>query len=208
MKSTFGKLFFGALFTFITILAKPANAAAIQTLNLDGAWQVAPGDSTDWLPATVPGCIHTDLLAAGKIPDPFFRDNEQKLQWISETNWTYRRTFEVSAADLAHDRVLLHCAGLDTMFATIRVNGHELAHTDNMFRTYEFDASICPKRRHRTPLPRFHFESVLPYMQKRNAERGLYEWIGSHEPKGRAWVRKEPCNFGWDWGPVLITCGI
>ncbi len=29
------------------------------------------------------------------------------------------------------------------------------------------------------------------------------KWI-----KGRAWVRKEPCSFGWDWGPDLPSCGI
>ncbi len=45
-------------------------------------------------------------------------------------------------------------------------------------------------------------------MKQRQAARKLFEWAGPHEPHGRAWVRKEPCNFGWDWGPVLITCGI
>ncbi len=52
------------------------------------------------------------------------------------------------------------------------------------------------------------FSSPLPLMREREAKRSLYEWSGPHEPRGRAWVRKEPCNFGWDWGPVLITCGI
>ena len=33
-------------------------------------------------------------------------------------------------------------------------------------------------------------------------------WTPRHEVSGRSWVRKEPCNFGWDWGPVLVTCGI
>jgi beta-mannosidase len=198
-------LFFMALITLSSCFADNSNASNLETFSLNGAWQVARTGDGKWLPATVPGCIHTDLLAAGKIPDPFFRDNEQKIQWIGETNWTYRRTFEISAADLAHDRVLLRCEGLDT-FATIRVNGHELARTDNMFRTYEFDAK--PVLKAGTNTIEILFESVLPYMQKRNVERELYEWSGSHEPKGRAWVRKEPCNFGWDWGPVLITCGI
>lgn len=157
------------------------------------------------MPAKVPGCIHTDLLAAGRIPDPFYRDNEQAIQWVGETNWTYRRTFEVSAADLAHDRVLLRCEGLDTL-ATVRVNGQELARTDNMFRTWKFDAK--PVLKAGTNAIEISFESVLPYVQKCNAERTLFEWSGPHEPKGRAWVRKEPCNFGWDWGPVFITFGI
>ncbi len=174
-------------------------------MSLNGQWQVALAGGNEWLPAKVPGCIHTDLLTAGRIPDPFYRDNERAVQWVGETNWTYRRTFEVSAADLAHDRVLLRCEGLDT-FATVRVNGHELGRTDNMFRTWEFNAKSVLQAG--TNAIEISFESVLPYMQKHNAERLLYEWASPHVTKGRAWVRKEPCNFGWDWGPVLITCGI
>jgi beta-mannosidase len=198
-------LFVAALAILAFSFAIQAEAAALQTLSLNGAWQVARTGGEDWLPATVPGCIHTDLLAAGKIPDPFYRTNEQAVQWVGETNWTYRRTFEMSAAALAHDRILLRCEGLDT-FATVRVNGHELGRADNMFRTWEFDAK--PVLQAGTNTIDISFESVLPYMKQRNAEHPLYEWSGPHEPKGRAWVRKEPCNFGWDWGPVLITCGI
>jgi beta-mannosidase len=196
-------LFVAGLITFA--FTRLAEAAEIQTLSLNGAWQVARTGDSEWLAAKVPGCIHTDLLAAGKIPDPFYRDNEKFVQWVGETNWTYRRTFEVSAADLAHDRVRLRCEGLDT-FATVRVNGHELARTDNMFRTWEFDAK--PLLKAGTNNIEISFESVLPFMQKQNAARELFEWSGPHEPTGRAWVRKEPCNFGWDWGPVFITCGI
>ncbi len=194
-----------ALVTLSSCLARSADESGLQTLSLNGAWEFITAGGDDWLPASVPGCVHTDLLAAKKIPDPFYRDNEKLVQWVGETNWTYRRTFEVSAADLAHDRVLLRCEGLDT-FATVRVNGKELGHADNMFRTWEFDAK--PVLQAGTNTIEISFESVLPYMEKRNAERPLYEWSGPHEPKGRAWVRKEPCNFGWDWGPVLITCGI
>ena len=46
-----------------------------------------------WLPATVPGCVHTDLLAAGKIGDPFYRLNEKDQQWIENESWEYRTTF-------------------------------------------------------------------------------------------------------------------
>ena len=75
-----------------------------------------------------------------------------------------------------------------------------------MFRTYEFDAKTALKAGENSI--EISFASPLPYMKKRNAERPMYEWSGPHEPLGRAWVRKEPCNFGWDWGPVLVTCGI
>ncbi|HTI98777.1 MAG TPA: glycoside hydrolase family 2 protein [Dongiaceae bacterium] len=185
--------------------AVTAPAAELRQLSLDGLWQVAATGSDAWLPATVPGCIHTDLLAAGKIPDPFYRDNEKLVQWVGETNWTYRRTFVVAAADLTYDRVLLRCEGLDTL-ADLTVNGQHLAHTDNMFRTWEYD--VKPLLHAGENAIEIAFTSPLPYMKEQNTARKLYEWSGPHEPTGRAWVRKEPCNFGWDWGPVLITCGI
>ena len=86
----------------------------------------------------MPGCIHADLLAAGKIPDPFYRDNEKAVQWVGESDWRYRRTFDVPEAVLENDRVLLRCAGLDTL-ATVKINGREVGRADNMFRLWEFD---------------------------------------------------------------------
>ncbi len=53
-------------------------------ISLDGAWQAAGAGTEDWFAADVPGCVHTALLAAGRIEDPFFRDNEDRLQWITE----------------------------------------------------------------------------------------------------------------------------
>lgn len=177
----------------------------ITTVSLNGPWQVVEAGGTNWLPAKVPGCIHTDLLAAQRIPDPFFRENEKLVQWVGETNWIYRRTFLASPELLRHQRILLRCDGLDTL-ATVRLNGKELGRTDNMFRTWEFDVKEALAAG--VNIIEVAFDSPLPVMRERNAERPMYEWIGSHEPSGRAWVRKEPCNFGWDWGPVLITCGI
>ena len=176
-----------------------------QRLNLNGNWQVKKEGTDDWLPATVPGCVHTDLMAAGKIPDPFFRDNEKTVQWITDANWIYQRTFEVPAEILQCDRVLLRCDGLDTL-AVVKVNGHEMGRPDNMFRTWEFDAK--PVLQAGVNTIEISFTSPMPYIKEREAIRKLYEWAGPLEPVGRAWVRKEPCNFGWDWAPILITCGI
>ena len=71
-----------------------AETATRSTLmDLSGDWQFAQTGQDEWLPAKVPGCVHTDLLAAGKIQDPFNRDVEASLQWIGKTDWQYRRTF-------------------------------------------------------------------------------------------------------------------
>ena len=72
------------------LTAAGPGLAGRQRLDLNGSWQLSRSGLDDWIPATVPGCVHTDLLAAGKIPDPFYRDNEKSLQWIGETSWTYQ----------------------------------------------------------------------------------------------------------------------
>src|ERR1035437_9173061 len=82
-------------------LAQKQNAV----VTLDHGWQfrqVTPGAGENgWLPATVPGDVHLDLLANKKISDPFFRDNESKLQWVEKESWEYRLSFNVTPALLA-----------------------------------------------------------------------------------------------------------
>ena len=85
---------------------------------LHDGWTVSGGDVSE-LPASVPGCVHTDLLAAGRIEDPYLDENESKLSWIGRTEWTYSTSF---AHDPGAGRTDLVCAGLDTI-AEIELNG-------------------------------------------------------------------------------------
>ncbi len=175
------------------------------SIDLGGKWTLQRQGDSSKLPANVPGCVHTDLLAAGKIEDPFYRDNENRLQWIGESNWIYQRSFTVGADILAHDRLLLRCEGLDT-FATIKLNGKRLARTDNMHRTWELDVAgkIKPGKNTIEVL----FESVLPYVAKRDKQRHLPDWSGECHVAHWGYVRKQACDFGWDWGIKTLTCGI
>jgi len=175
-------------------------------LDLGGEWQLYMAGEGVAIPATVPGCVHTDLLAAGRIEDPFYRDRENALKWIGETAWLYRREFEAPAELQQRDAVILRCEGLDTL-ARVRVNGREVGRADNMFRTWEFDVrqTLLPGRNS----IEVEFDPPLPYLARRQAER-LFGSTGgvNQEPQGRCWLRKEPCNFGWDWGPICVTSGI
>ena len=173
--------------------------------DLNGEWILTQACKAERIKATVPGCVHTDLLAAGKIDDPFYRDNESRLQWIGEADWIYSRTFNLPADALKRERVLLRCDGLDTL-ATITLNGVRIGRADNMFRTWEFDVKTILRVGRNSIEVRF--ESPITRIQKRQKERPLPSWSGPKEVQGRSWVRKEPCNFGWDWAPVLVTCGI
>lgn len=180
---------------------------AIQTLSLNGAWQLFKEGQGEAIPASVPGCVHTDLLAAKMIPDPYYRDNELAVLWVGETDWTYRRSFEVPAELLARDRVVLRCQGLDTI-AHVRLNGQELGYVDNMFREWTFDVKdILREGANEIEVA---FTAPMKYVREKNASsRYLPAWgVGHHKLDSGGWIRKEPCNFGWDWGPELATSGI
>jgi beta-mannosidase len=190
---------------FQTLHTAAQPTPAVLTVDLGGAWTLTQVGQGDPLPAQVPGCVHTDLLAAHKIADPYFRTNEGDVQWVSEVDWEYSRTFTAAAELLAHPRVLLRCEGLDTL-ATLILNGHEIARTENMFRTWEFDVTAHLVPGDNTLTVRFASPNV--FIREKQAERNVPSWGGPNEIRGRAWLRKEPCNFGWDWGPILATCGI
>jgi len=178
----------------------------MQYLSLNGAWQVKQQGADDLFTGQVPGIIHTDLLAAGRVDDPYYRDNEMAQQWIAEKDWVYSRAFTVPASLLAQDCVLLRCEGLDTL-ATITLNGKEIAKTDNQYRTWEFDVKgVLVEGENRIEV---YFASTLPYIAEREAARSLSPYTcAPHEKIGRSHIRKMPSNYGWDWGPALVACGI
>jgi beta-mannosidase len=175
------------------------------TIDLSGAWELRQSGQKRTFLAIVPGCVHTDLLAAGKIPDPYYRDNESSLQWIGEVDWIYSRNFQVKSEFINHGKLLLHCEGLDTL-SIIKINGKIAGKTDNMFRTYELN--VKPYLKTGSNQIEIRFKSTIPYINKREKVRHMPAWKGPLDVQGGGWVRKEQCNFGWDWGPVLVTCGI
>ena len=103
-------------------------------------WTMRQSGSSEWLPAVVPGGVHTDLMAAGKIPDPFFADNELKVQWVAEAEWEYRGVFTASKALVSAPHLFLVADGLDT-FADVTLNGRPLGSAENMFRQYTLGCS-------------------------------------------------------------------
>ena len=114
----------------------------MNTQSLAGQWQFRQAGTDEWLPATVPGGVHTDLLALGKIPDPFVGDNEKAVAWVAEAAWEYRTTFAAADGVLAQAKVFLVCDGLDTL-ADVTLNGQLLGSTDNMFRRYTWEVQAC-----------------------------------------------------------------
>ena len=170
---------------------------------LTGAWQFRQAGADEWLPANVPGGVHTDLMAAGRIPDPFIGDNEKRVQWVAEADWEYRCSFTVMADLLAEECIFLICDGLDTL-ATVELNGQTLGRTENMFRQYRWNVKSVLQAGANDL--RITFASPVQYARVRQAARPL-AGVSQAIPGGPH-LRKAPCQFGWDWGPQLPPIGI
>ncbi|MGC9346893.1 MAG: beta-mannosidase [Anaerolineae bacterium] len=161
------------------------------------------GTGDAWAPARLPGSVHTDLMALGRIPDPFVADNELEVQWVAERDWEYRVHFRPDEGLLAEERIFLVCDGLDTL-SDVRFNDQFLGHTENMFRQYRWNVTdLITKGQNEVHLL---FSSTVNYMLDKQEEEPL---IGpSQSIPGGAHVRKAPSQFGWDWGPQLPPMGI
>jgi len=142
-----------------------------------------------------------DPFRNGLIPDPFWGANERHLQWIEERDWIYRIEFDLQIPDF--ENIELVAEGLDTV-TEIRLNAGLVARTDNMFTGYRYD--IRPGLKLFGNILELEFASPLRIIRERQKTADAEEWndaIG-----GSSHLRKEPCSFGWDWGPRFATCGI
>ncbi|WP_105968700.1 glycoside hydrolase family 2 protein [Streptomyces geranii] len=147
------------------------------------------------LPATVPGCVHTDLLAAGVVPDPFIGRNEAEVAWVGRREWTYETNLDASST---HEQTDLVFDGLDTA-AEILLDGQLLGRVRNMHRSYRFDVTGMSGR--------LTVRFASAYAEAEAVRERLGERPGAYaEPY--QYIRKMACSFGWDWGPTLVTAGI
>ena len=175
----------------------------MKTQTLTGTWEFRQVGMDQWAPATVPGGVHTDLLALGRIPDPFVGDNEKKVQWVAESDWEYRRIFSVDEELAQRAHIDLVCDGLDTL-ATISLNGVILGSTANMFRQFRWDVKDLLKPENNEI--GITFSSPVRYCAEREKVRHM-QGVPQGLP-GAPHLRKAPCQFGWDWGPQLPPIGI
>ena len=182
-------------------------------IDLQDGWKLAPLSGSipaglpERIPASVPGCVHTDLLAAGLIPDPFLDANEAQLQWIGRSEFAYDTQFTVPndgpalGGDL--ERIDLVCEGLDT-FAGLELNGTAFGSTRNQHRSYRF--ALRELLRTGQNDLRITFSSALDEAERAELRLGHRPNMGNAHPYNA--IRKMAANFGWDWGPTLITAGI
>ncbi len=175
----------------------------LQTLN--GNWLLRQRGTEDWLQATVPGGVYTDLLADSRIADPFYATGEEKVQWVAEKDWEYRRYFYPTAQVMAEEKVFLVCKGLDTL-ADVRLNGKIIGLAANMFHTWQWEIKSLLKEGENCLDILFH--SPVAYARQRQRIHPMTSDRATRSVKGGQHLRKAASHFGWDWGPRLPGMGI
>lgn len=173
------------------------------TKTLNGDWLFRQADKGEWKSASVPGCNFLDLMNNGDIDDPFVGLNESKVKWVGETDWEYKKTFEISENELKSDDIILNCKMLDTI-CEVRLNGWLLFEGKNCFCAY----SKSVKDHLKTGKNEIHilFRSPVNYVNEKYKECPTP--MNSNGQNGIVHIRKPQCHFGWDWGPVLPCSGI
>lgn len=175
-------------------------------VELKSGWQfrqhIDDPNSGAWRPAQVPGDVHLDLLQNKLIPDPFYRDNEAKLQWIENVDWEYHDTFSADQNLLQHKNIELVFDGLDA-YAQVSLNGKLILTADNMFRQWRVDIK-----------PYLHTGAnellvVFPSPIRQAADiAGRDKWHVKAQIEDKTYIRKAAYEYGWDWGPRFVTSGI
>lgn len=196
------------LFIFLLLIHLTADVLAQRTaVALDATWRMRQWDEGkkrggEWIPAVVPGCVHSDLIRASRIDHPFYGTDEVDCKWIEQKDWVYETLPFAVPSDVIYKRmVTLRFNGLDT-YASVQLNGTEILAANNAHRSWEVDVRslLNPDGN----VLRIVFSS--PIRRATEALNALPYPIPGDSV--RAVVRKPQFHFGWDWGPRLVTCGI
>jgi beta-mannosidase len=151
-------------------------------------------------PAAVPGVVHTDLITAGLIDDPYLGLAEKQQEWVGSSSWRYQTEFEWQPDTSArHD---LRFCGLDTV-ATVELNGVRILDSENQHRSYRVDiTNVLVPGANRLEV---RFAAPVPEADRRSLELGYRPHVNHHPFNS---IRKMACSYGWDWGIDTATSGI
>jgi beta-mannosidase len=174
-------------------------------------WMLQNCEGNIQVPATVPGIVHTDLLAAGVLKqNPYYRFNELDQSWVSkETCWKYSTRITLDALN-DKDPVFLRLSGVDTI-ADVTFNSQKIGSTSNAFKTYVFEIprdlitnSNSLGLDISSPVSYSHEQaSKYPYSVPHTINYNVWA-----EPSDRNFIRKAGSDFGWDWGPAYAPSGV
>jgi beta-mannosidase len=158
----------------------------------------------------LPGDVHTALLNAKEIPDPYFALNEQAVMWVNDTAWNVERRFKATAADI--DGYLTLTLDNVDCIATVLLNGRVVAETQNQFIRYDLD--VTGKVNAGDNVLRIEFD-ITRRVAKARAQAHPFPipFTNNYLTNGLEgvhmnFVRKAACHAGWDWGICLMPTGV
>ncbi len=191
----------------ITTLRAESKPSQNSIQSLADGWRfrqaLAPGDKDPgWLKAQVPGDVHLDLLANKKIPDPFYRDNESKLQWIEKAGWDYTLDFDADPGLLQRRNIDLVFDGLDGQ-CQVFLNGKLILTANNAFRVWRVPVKGI-LRAGKNSL----WVSFPSAFAAADAAAATDPWFSKTQVAAKTYIRKPAYEYGWDWGPRFVTSGI
>ncbi len=193
--------------TSSVLIAQPNSNGKI-AIPINSGWefrQTTTGETSNaagWHPAVVPGDVHLDLLRNKLIPDPYYRENEAKLQWIENASWEYRTTIDATPELLKHRNIELVFDGIDS-YADVYLNGKLILSADNAFR--QFRADVKPALKAGANQLLLVFPSPIT-KAKEMASKDT--WQQRTQVEDKTYLRKPAYEYGWDWGPRFVTSGV
>lgn len=197
----------------VLLIALNLFGNGVDRILLNEGWKFKQVRGRNWYPASVPGVVQTDLMANDVIPDPFVGMNERAVQWVDKEDWEYESTFNLSAEILASDNLRLVFEGLDT-YADVYLNGEKVIVANNMFRSWRIDCKDLLNEGENKLRVYFHsplkhdlpkalaLDYAYPAANDQSENGGMFKYQVS------VFARKAGYNYGWDWGPRLVTMGI
>lgn len=174
----------------------------MRTINLNNNWKMNKVGSVGSIPATVPGSVYLDLLQAGKMENPYWKDNEIEALRLMDDDYEYKTSFQLEEDFLNSDEIILRFDGLDTI-ADIYLNNNHLGYAENMHRIWEFGVKKFLQKSNELKVI---FHSPTKYIAEAFAKAPT---LGTEDAmNGFVHIRKAHCMFGWDWGAHLPDMGI
>ena len=185
---------------FLILIISSINSIIINDhINLNGNdWITFNSNNSIRIQANVPGEIHTDLLNAKIIGDPYFRFNDIVDRWVCREQWNYEKKFTLTTN---YDKLYLILKGIDTV-SELFINDKLIGKTNNMFRGYEFEVEQSLLNVGENKLL-IKFESSLNYADKMSTSHPYkiphdYHKFSNGE-QNRNFIRKSQASFSWDW---------
>ena len=181
----------------------------MRTIDLNGIWRMKVlGENVyhipeEWMEAKVPGSVYSTLLELGKMPDPYYRDNELEATKLMENDFVYETDVEITREMLEYDGVMLRFEGIDTL-GEVYLNEMLLGHVENMHRVWEYDIRQLAQVGVNTLKVVLH--SPVKYIKEENEK--VFTGGVNEAMAGYPHLRKAHCMYGWDWGPRLPDAGI